>query len=140
MTDRNNRIFIDDVIGGNITHVRTGETMSFEFTPATFRPDRYALAHDLQEAHINPLITTLSSEEFRNILNQRPSYGYECISVDRSNLDNLDAMSYLANNIPISYSFEIVGTEDEQPTEEQSDKDIQNDETELNKFLDGFKK
>ena len=131
MTNRNNRIFIDDVIGGNITHVQTGETMSFEFTPTTFRPDRYALARDLQEANINPLMTTLSSEEFHNIINQ---------SVDRSNLDNLDAMSYLVNNIPLSYSFEIVGTEDEQPTEEQSDKDIQNDETELNKFLDGFKK
>ena len=126
MINRNN-----SVIGDNIIHVRNGETMSFEFTPATFRPDRYALAHDLQEEHINPLITTISSEEFRNIINQ---------SVDRSNIDNLDAMSYLANNIPISYSFEIVGTEDEQPTEEQSDKDIQNDETELNKFLDGFKK
>lgn len=137
MPYRNNRIFIDDAIGGNITHVQTGETMTFEFTPSTFRPDRYALARDLQEVHIDPLTTTLSSEELLRIVNQHQLYSRD-YTIDRS---NLDAMSYVLNNTPVSYSFEIVGTEnDEHIEEEQSDKDIQNDETELNKFLDSFRK
>lgn len=114
------------------------EPMDFELEPLTFStPDRYALEREFQEVHINPLTTTLSSEELLRIVNQYQLYGRD-YTIDRS---NLDAMSYVLNNMPVTYSFEIVGTEnDEHIEEEQSDKDIQNDETELNKFLDSFRK
>lgn len=138
MPGRNGRIFIDDVIGGSITHIHTDETIDFELEPFIFStPDRYALEREFQDVHIDPLTTTLSSEELLRIVNQYQLYSRD-YTIDRS---NLDAMSYVLNNTPVSYSFEIVGTEnDEHIEEEQSDKDIQNDETELNKFLDSFRK